>query len=122
MIAASIVALQWFFLLYFVALNVGYILLNLLSIHSLQHYLEASVLDDLPQIYSGFEQPVSILVPAYNEETTIASSIRSLLQLHYPEFEIIVINDGSRDGTLEALKREFALVAIPETNWTRINV
>jgi cellulose synthase/poly-beta-1,6-N-acetylglucosamine synthase-like glycosyltransferase len=121
-IASTIIAMQWFFLLYFVAINAGYILLNLLSIRSLKRYLEESVLDGLPQIYSGFEQPVSILVPAYNEEATIASSIRSLLQMHYPEFEIIVINDGSSDATLATLIREFALVEIPETNWTRIKV
>ena len=119
---AVVTALQWFFLLYFVAINAGYIMLNVLSIRSLTRYLEAHFLDDLPQIYSGFEQPVSLLVPAYNEEATIASSIRSLLQLQYPEFEVIVVNDGSRDATLEVLKREFALRAVPEAYCTQIKV
>ncbi len=59
---------------------------------------------------SPLTPPVSILVPAHNEELTIAESVRSLLRLDYPELEIIVINDGSSDGTLAALRREFSLV------------
>ncbi|MBI4510926.1 MAG: glycosyltransferase family 2 protein [Deltaproteobacteria bacterium] len=53
---------------------------------------------------------VTLLVPAYNEEVTIAESVRSLLRLSYPSFEIVICNDGSRDRTLEVLRREFHLV------------
>ena len=122
MMVHVILAFQWFFLFYFIAINAGYILLNLLSIGSLRRCMESRILADLPQVYSGFEPPVSILVPAYNEEATITSSVQSLLQLNYPEYEVIVINDGSKDGTLETLKREFALVLVPEAYWTRIKV
>ncbi|MDT8859862.1 glycosyltransferase [Alkalihalobacillus sp. MEB130] len=45
-------------------------------------------------------KPISILVPAYNEEAGVVSSVRSLLSMNYPEYEIIVINDGSTDQTL----------------------
>ncbi|MDP2238947.1 MAG: glycosyltransferase [Burkholderiales bacterium] len=115
-----IIAAQWFFLLYFIGLNSGYILLNLLSYQSLKRYVEEHSLDDLPRSLSGFEPPVSLLVPAYNEEATIASSVRSMLQMNYPDYEVIVINDGSKDGTMEALRREFALVPFPEAYWKRI--
>ncbi|HMJ49550.1 MAG TPA: glycosyltransferase family 2 protein, partial [Burkholderiales bacterium] len=117
--AAWINGLQWFFLLYFIAVNVGYILLNLLSIRSLKNYMEAQGLADLPA-YSGYEPPISILIPAYNEETTMVNLVRSLLQLHYPEFEIIVVNDGSKDNTLAVLQQEFSLVLFPEAYWQRI--
>src|SRR5438046_10765808 len=53
---------------------------------------------------------VSILLPARNEERVITKAVRSLLQLSYPALEIIVINDGSDDGTLEVLRSEFDLV------------
>lgn len=107
-------AFTWFILCYFIALNGSYLLLNLLSLRALRRRVEEQLLDDLPQAYSGLEPPVSILVPAYNEEGSICTSIHSLLQLAYPEFEIIVINDGSRDATLEVLKREFGLLPFPQ--------
>ncbi len=104
----------WFVFAYFILLNAGYLMLNLLAIVSLRRSEQGRVLDSLPQVYSALEIPISILVPAYNEEATIAASVRSMLQLTYSEFEIIVINDGSKDGTLAELVREFDLRAFPE--------
>jgi len=58
---------------------------------------------------SRFTIPVSIVVPAYNEERVIAATTRSMLELDYPEHEVIVVNDGSSDGTLAALVEAFGL-------------
>lgn len=118
--ADIVVVAQWVFFLYFIGINCGYLALSLVSLVTIRRHLEGRALDELPQIQSGFEPPVSVLVPAYNEEATIASSVRSMLQLDYPEYEVIVINDGSRDGTLEVLKREFALVPFPEAGQERV--
>ncbi len=115
-----IVISEWFFLLYFIGLHGSYLILNLISFLKLSHYTQERALDDLPQVHSGFEPPISILVPAYNEEANITSSIRSLLQMSYPEYEIIVINDGSKDGTLAALCQEFSLVRFPEVYCDRL--
>ncbi|AEG93433.1 glycosyltransferase family 2 protein [Ramlibacter tataouinensis] len=104
----------WFVLGYFVLLNTGYLLLNLLSMVSLWHSQQERVLDELPQVFTGLEPAISLLVPAYNEEANIAASLRSMLQLEYSEFEIIVVNDGSKDGTLDVLRREFDLYPFPE--------
>ena len=115
-------AMQWVFLLYFIGANGGYTLLNLLSLAAIRRYMEARAMDALPRIYSGFEPPVSIVVPARNEEATIAASVRSLLQFEYPEFEVVVVNDGSTDGTLAALTGEFALGPFPEAYWKRLAI
>lgn len=53
--------------------------------------------------------PIALLAPAYNEAATIEDSVRSLLALEYPSFEVIVINDGSKDGTLDVLRAAFEL-------------
>lgn len=58
---------------------------------------------------SRFTIPVSLVVPAYNEERVIADTTRSMLELDYPEHEVIVVNDGSSDGTLRALVDAFGL-------------
>jgi cellulose synthase/poly-beta-1,6-N-acetylglucosamine synthase-like glycosyltransferase len=52
-----------------------------------------------------FNVKMSIVVPAFNEERTIAKTIRSLLMIDYPDFEVIVVDDGSRDGTLIECRR-----------------
>lgn len=57
--------------------------------------------------------PVSIIVPAYNERLTVVETVRSLLALDYKAYEIIVIDDGSRDGTSQALIDAFGMLPIP---------
>lgn len=59
--------------------------------------------------YGDIAPPVSILAPAYNEEMTVVDSVHTLLGLRYPRYEIIVVNDGSSDATLEALIKAFGL-------------
>jgi cellulose synthase/poly-beta-1,6-N-acetylglucosamine synthase-like glycosyltransferase len=56
---------------------------------------------------------ISLVVAAYNEELTIVESLRALLALDYPKREIVVVNDGSSDGTLALLKKTFRLVPAP---------
>jgi cellulose synthase/poly-beta-1,6-N-acetylglucosamine synthase-like glycosyltransferase len=57
--------------------------------------------------------PVSILVPAYNEEETICDCVESLSYVDYPEYEIIVIDDGSNDDTSNKLINKFELKKVP---------
>jgi cellulose synthase/poly-beta-1,6-N-acetylglucosamine synthase-like glycosyltransferase len=103
-----------FFLVYFAILNCGYLFLNGIALVGLKRQMDRQVFSDHPRVYTALKPPISMLVPAYDEAATIAASVRSMLQLTYDQFEIIVVNDGSRDGTLEELHREFKLVPFPE--------
>lgn len=58
---------------------------------------------------------VSIIAPAYNEEKTIVESAKSLLHLDYPEYELIIVNDGSKDETLNTLIKKFNLTRVDYT-------
>lgn len=55
---------------------------------------------------------ITILVPAYNEEVAIGEAVGQLLSLTYPNLEVVVVNDGSRDDTMGELERTFALAPV----------
>jgi cellulose synthase/poly-beta-1,6-N-acetylglucosamine synthase-like glycosyltransferase len=59
--------------------------------------------------YADEAPNIAVLAPAFNEEVTIVESVTSLLALHYPDFEVIVINDGSKDATLATVVNHFGL-------------
>ncbi|HVR82554.1 MAG TPA: glycosyltransferase [Luteimonas sp.] len=114
------VSSQWVFLAYFISINMVYLALNYISVFSIIRYMRDHREQYLPRSLASYQPPVSIVVPAFNEERSIVSSIRSLLQLNYPEFEIVVVNDGSSDATRDAVIREFAMHEFPEAYRKRI--
>jgi cellulose synthase/poly-beta-1,6-N-acetylglucosamine synthase-like glycosyltransferase len=110
-----IASAQWIFLVFLVCLNSGYLLTIVIAFLRLPNYLQHQVLRyKLPKAQSYFMPPISILLLAFNEEKVILSAIGSLLKLDYPTFEIVVVNDGSTDRTLEILKEELSLEQCPE--------
>jgi len=62
---------------------------------------------------SPFAPGISVIAPAYNEEKTIITNVNSMLTLDYPLFEVVIVNDGSKDKTLDLLISEFELVETP---------
>lgn len=107
-------AIEWIFLAYFAGINLGYLAQCLLAVRSVRRYLKSSAIDDLDPAYSTVHLPISLVVPAYNESTSIVTSVKALLQLEYPDFEVIVVNDGSTDDTLQKLIAAFQLYPYPE--------
>jgi cellulose synthase/poly-beta-1,6-N-acetylglucosamine synthase-like glycosyltransferase len=97
---------------YYLFSNVIYLLLLVTAIfkNTLHRYRLASLRLERLKI-SPFTPPITLLVPAHNEEKFIVDSVGSLLGLDYPSLEVIVINDGSRDQTLSQLKRAYRLEA-----------
>ncbi len=99
---------------YFLAVNSFYALLLLLSVPEIWRHWKITNHEDL-RVYVGSEAlpPISVLMPAYNMEANIAASVSAQLALEYPHHEVVVINDGSTDETLERLKEVFDLYEVP---------
>lgn len=105
---------EWFFLTYFACLGGVYLLLNFLSVFRVHRYMNERSAQLVDARSTGLQPPVTVIVPAHNEAETIVTSVQSLLQLEYGEYEVVVVNDGSTDVTLEKLVRAFQLVPFPE--------
>ncbi|MEJ7840712.1 MAG: glycosyltransferase [Rubrobacter sp.] len=107
---AFVLGVNYFILAYFLAINAVYVTLYVISFVEIADYVRREVFSGLPELFvSNYAPPVSVIVPAYNEEATIAESVRSFLTLRYPLHEVVVVNDGSKDRTIEVLLREFDL-------------
>ena len=109
-LAAFLAKSQSAILLYFLATNLLYLALFTVSILAILRHIHSMSYRNLLEISkSRLAPPISILVPAYNEATGIISSVKALLELNYPTFEVIIINDGSHDETLQKLIEAFGL-------------
>lgn len=106
-------ASQYVVFIYFLVVNATYTLLILFALRDiLRHaYLTTSRVARRQLASEHYFKPVSVIVPAHNEEPVITQSVQALLNLHYPEYEVIVVNDGSTDATMERLKKDFKLVS-----------
>lgn len=105
-----LLVVNYFVLGYFLLINGVYALLYVISFFEIADYTRREVFSGFSELFaSSYAPPVSVIVPAYNEEATIAESVRSLLSLRYPLHEVVVVNDGSSDGTLEVLGKSFDL-------------
>ena len=96
---------------FFVFVNIFYFSMYTISFGAIVTYLRRHAFTDYRVIMQSELTPaVSILAPGYNESATCVESINSLLKLHYPTAEVVFVNDGSKDETLEVVIREFSLV------------
>ena len=103
-------------LVYFLAISLHYLALMVIGFwETLRVLREVQWQDERRLMQSPFTPAVSIIATAYNEQASIVESVRSLLTLRYPRFEVIVVNDGSTDRTLEILTESFALRHVPRS-------
>ncbi len=108
------------FFWYYLASNLSYLLMLIVALKTAaahQRRLQSYRLDWLKA--SPLAPPVTVIVPAHNEENSIRVAVRNLLDLDYPQLEVVVVNDGSVDRTLDEMREEFRLrrvraVYIPE--------
>jgi len=112
MLINIIVYYNFIVLFYFLVLNFFYLFLLVLATDTLVYYKRNRQLIYNRKEHSALAPTIAILAPAYNEEPTIVDSVKSLLHVDYPELEVIVINDGSKDNTLKVLKDTYRLFPV----------
>ncbi len=94
------------FFAYFLLLIIYYSILGIIGFIESKKWMRKKEEEDYPLAYfTTFEIPVSIIIPAHNEELWIADSVKSILNLNYPMFELIIVDDESTDGTFEELNK-----------------
>ncbi|ADF52621.1 MAG: glycosyltransferase family 2 protein [Zunongwangia sp.] len=101
---------SWLFLVYGILICLGYLFSAIFSIFEIRDYKRSNnYKDEIALLQASELPPVSILAPAYNEGLNIVENVRSLLTINYPSFEIVIINDGSKDDTMQRLIEEYDL-------------
>ncbi len=105
---------ETFILYYAISIFSIYLLLAIISARELRRSIyNAKITNYDAVISSPFAPMITVIAPAYNESLTIVENIKALLALYYPNFEIIVVNDGSKDNTLEKAIEAFDLEKVP---------
>ena len=107
----AVIGFNAFVIVYMVAQGANQLILTGFGWREISEYVKRRSLRDYATIAtSELSVPVSLIIPAYNEEDVILESVQSLLNSHYRTFEVLVVNDGSKDATLERLTEEYNLV------------
>jgi len=114
-LAAHLGYVPWIFVGYFALINTSLLMLTALAAGEFVAHARRSRFHGYDDVFtSALTTPVSVLMPAYNERAGIVEAVRAMASLRYPEYEVVVIDDGSTDGTLKALSEGFDLVEIPK--------
>jgi cellulose synthase/poly-beta-1,6-N-acetylglucosamine synthase-like glycosyltransferase len=113
--------LTWPFLVYFAVLNIAYTGLLIAGSRQVSDWVRRRPLRDFRSVSaSPLSLPVTIIVPAYDEAPVIVHSVRSLLASRYSGLQVIVVNDGSADATLDVLRTAFQLVPVDRVPRARL--
>ena len=111
-----------YLIFYFVAINLVYIILFILALIGSKRTVNLAKTKKFSLLFTDKLLPgISIIAPAYNEEKSIIESVTSLLNLKYPNYEVIVVNDGSKDDTLNVMINHFNLIRIHSVHENSLN-
>lgn len=106
-------SLDFIFFGFAIAAVTSYIILAIISAFETVNYMKKNSFVNYTEILSSSISPsISIIAPAYNESLNIVENVRSLLSNHYVNYDVIIINDGSKDDSLEKLIAAYDLVKV----------
>ncbi len=104
---------HYLFLVYTISSVAFYLILAAISQLETREYKHKNSYVNYKEIMSSSKSPsISIIAPAYNESLNIVENVRSLLSNHYVNYDVIIINDGSKDDSLEKLISVYNLVPV----------
>ena len=113
-VAVGLAAFDLGVLAYFLVLNTLYLIFTLIAFVRLNSHRRRWSSRELAAVVRSPATPgISLIVPAYNEEATITESVRALLLLNYPAFEVVVVNDGAKDETMAVLAKAYQMLVAP---------
>lgn len=113
-VARALVYFDLGVLAYFLAINTLYLVFSVVAYLHLRQHRKRWTARELGAVVRSPATPgISVVAPAHNEEATVEESLRSLLLLNYPQFEVVLVNDGSKDRTLQVVIDRFELVRAP---------
>ncbi|MGE5944999.1 MAG: glycosyltransferase, partial [Flavobacteriales bacterium] len=106
--------LHYLFFGYTFAAILSYIILSFISGKETIEYIKKRSFVNYKDILSSTMSPsITIIAPAYNESLNIVENVRSLLSNHYVNYNVVIVNDGSKDDSLERLIKAYNLEKVP---------
>ena len=108
-----LIGLEYFFLIFSILIISSYVILAYFSSRETKTYLKKNNFVEYKDLLSSKISPsISIIAPAFNESLNIVENVRSILSIHYVNYNVIIVNDGSKDDSLEKLIAAYSLIKV----------
>ena len=112
-VESIILIIHFLFFIYACTAIASYIILAMISSKETIEYMKKNSFVNYKEILSSTISPsITIIAPAYNESLNIIENVRSLLSSHYVNYDVVIVNDGSKDDSLEKLIVAYDLVKV----------
>ncbi len=117
----AVEALNWIILIYAISIMASYFILAIYSAWAIgEHFNHNNTANFENILRSPLAPKIAVIAPAYNESISIVDNIRSLLSLHYNNYEIVIVNDGSKDDSMQKMIDAYHLVPTQQEKYSEL--